>query len=416
MAWLEQDRAGAPYLLVFRLGEQRIKRSTRTKNEHEAQEIALRVERRLRLVEQGDLTIPDSADPVAFLMGEVKQTPLKLKELPTLKTACEAYLDGLPPGAIEDNTRLTLQIHLKHLQAILGESRLVSQITQAALQDYVTTRASHVTANGTPISPETIKKEVVTASGLWKFCQGKGWVKAASPTKGLKYPKGREKPPFQTFAEIESRIARGGLTEREIAELWESLILTREDVEAFLDHVEEQSRHDFLYPMIVAAAHTGARRSELLRSQVSDVDLDSGYLTLREKKRNHHRSTTRRVPISQRLRTSLTQYLESEHPGGSHTFCLSGRLSRGRKGQDGIRPLSVNQAHDHLKRVLTGKWSPIRGWHVLRHSFASNCAAQGVDQRIINEWMGHQTEDMVRRYRHFFPSQQRQALGKVFDV
>jgi len=416
MAWLEQDRAGGPYQLVFRLGTQRIKRSTRTQDEHEAQEIALRVERRLRLVEQGDLTIPESADPVAFLMGEAEQTPLKLRELPTLKTACEAYLHALPPGAIEENSRRTIQIHLKHLQRLLGESRLVSQITQAALQDYVSRRASQLTATGTLISPETIKKEVATAAGLWKFAQGKGWVKGASPTKGLKYPKGREKPLFQTFAEIEARIARGGLRENEVAELWESLILTREDVEAFLDHVEEQSRHKFLYPMIVAAAHTGARRSELLRSQVTDVDLDSGYLTLREKKRNHHRSTTRRVPLSQRLRTALTNYLDIDHPGGCHTFCLTGRLSRSRNSQDAIRPLSVHQAHDHLQRVLTGKWSHIKGWHVLRHSFASNCAAQGVDQRIIDEWMGHQTEDMVRRYRHFFPSQQRQALGKVFDV
>ena len=51
---------------------------------------------------------------------------------------------------------------------------------------------------------------------------------------------------------------------------------------------------------------------------------------------------------------------------------------------------------------------------VLWHSFASNCAVAGVDQRVTNEWMGHQTEEMVRRYRHLFPEQQRQAIDKVF--
>jgi integrase len=283
-------------------------------------------------------------------MGEVEQTPLRLQERPTLKTACEAYLQGLPPGAIEENTRLTIQIHLKHLQAILGESRFLSQIRQAVLQEYVTTRASQKTRTGLGISAETIKKEVATASGLWRFAEGKGWVKGASPTRGLKYPKGREKPPFQTFSEIEARIVRGGLTENEVAELWESLILTCEDVEAFLDHVQEQSRHAFLYPMILAAAHTGARRSELIRSQVSDVDLDSGYLTLREKKRNHHRSTTRRVPLSQRLREALITFLDDEHPGGSHTFCLSGRLSRSRNSQDAIRPFRFPHQGSQLSR------------------------------------------------------------------
>ena len=40
------------------------------------------------------------------------------------------------------------------------------------------------------------------------------------------------------------------------------------------------------------------------------------------------------------------------------------------------------------------------GFHTYRHSFASNLAARGVDQRIIDEWMGHQTEAMRKRYRH----------------
>jgi integrase len=42
----------------------------------------------------------------------------------------------------------------------------------------------------------------------------------------------------------------------------------------------------------------------------------------------------------------------------------------------------------------------VRGWHVLRHSFVSLCANRGVDQRLIDEWVGHATEDMRRRYRH----------------
>ena len=47
-------------------------------------------------------------------------------------------------------------------------------------------------------------------------------------------------------------------------------------------------------------------------------------------------------------------------------------------------------------------------------SFASNCAAQRVDQRTINAWMGHQTEEMVRRYRHLIPDQQHHAIRAVF--
>src|SRR5439155_24101508 len=82
-----------------------------------------------------------------------------------------------------------------------------------------------------------------------------------------------------------------------------------------------------------------------------------------------------------------------------------------------VEPIAVtrDEAHDHFRRVLADSaWSVLRGWHVLRHSFASNCAAAGIDQRVINEWMGHQTEEMVRRYRHLFPDQQRKAIDMVF--
>ena len=45
-----------------------------------------------------------------------------------------------------------------------------------------------------------------------------------------------------------------------------------------------------------------------------------------------------------------------------------------------------------------------------RHSFASNLAAAGVDQRVIDEFMGHQTEPMRKRYRHLFPKTRRSAI------
>ncbi len=50
------------------------------------------------------------------------------------------------------------------------------------------------------------------------------------------------------------------------------------------------------------------------------------------------------------------------------------------------------------------------GFHSYRHSFASNLAAAGVDQRVIDEFMGHTTEAMRKRYRHLFPKDRRSAI------
>ena len=56
----------------------------------------------------------------------------------------------------------------------------------------------------------------------------------------------------------------------------------------------------------------------------------------------------------------------------------------------------------------------MRGWHVLRHSFISALASKGVDQRLVDDFVGHQTEEQRRRYRHLYPSTQQEAIRGVF--
>jgi len=120
------------------------------------------------------------------------------------------------------------------------------------------------------------------------------------------------------------------------------------------------------------------------------------------------------VPVSPILADILRKWLE-RHPGGKHTFCLNSKVDRGAKGQEVGTQLTRNQACKHFRRTLAGsKWEKIRGWHIFRHSFCSNCAAMGIDQRMINAWVGHQTEEMVRRYRHLIPNQQQEAIRVVF--
>jgi integrase len=77
--------------------------------------------------------------------------------------------------------------------------------------------------------------------------------------------------------------------------------------------------------------------------------------------------------------------------------------------------VTVNQATNHLKNTLgKSNWPVIRGWHVFRHSFISNCATRGIDQRIIDTWVGHQTDAMRRRYTHLLPNVQQAAMTTVF--
>jgi integrase len=90
----------------------------------------------------------------------------------------------------------------------------------------------------------------------------------------------------------------------------------------------------------------------------------------------------------------------SRHPGGQFTLA-----------QDDGAPLNVELMDHRFEAALRGtEWSAVRGFHVLRHSFASVLASKGVDQRIINAFMGHQTDTMAARYRHLFPQTLRSAI------
>lgn len=108
--------------------------------------------------------------------------------------------------------------------------------------------------------------------------------------------------------------------------------------------------------MFAFAAHTGARRSELLRSELAEIDLVADIVTIREKKRVRGRSTTRQVAITPALKEALVGWL-SAHPGGPHTFCMSGDVLHSGKRDSGPRQLTCDEAHDHFKRTHpAGVW------------------------------------------------------------
>jgi len=78
-------------------------------------------------------------------------------------------------------------------------------------------------------------------------------------------------------------------------------------------------------------------------------------------------------------------------------------------------PLTRFEAHDHFKRAIAGgRWEKLRGLHVLRHSYISALAAAGVDQRIIDDQVGHLSDEQRRRYRHLIQDVKKKAVEDVF--
>ena len=257
-----------------------------------------------------------------------------------------------------------------------------------ALQRHIDRRRADVTS-------VTIRKEIDTLRAAWNWAARTGMLTGEFPGKGLVFPKREEKLPFMTWAEITRRIQAGG----DPGALWECLYLTVPELEELFAFLRTRESPDWVADMVLFAAHTGSRRSEMLRAREEDIDLAGGVVTIREKKRVKGSLTTRRVPIS----PQLAQVLAGRLRGKPYLFGA------------GEKSVSLQAAQKGLGRALRdSKWSVLKGWHVLRHSFISACASRGVDQRLIDEWVGHTTEEMRRRYRHLHPSVQKAAIASVF--
>ncbi len=414
MAYLELDSTSGIYRIRFRYQGRPYKRSIKTVDAVEAVGLVGRVEETIRLLERGRIEMPADADPGLFIVSDGKQVKKTVTErADTLEELLATYQKSIPPGAKAETTICTEGLHIAHLLGHLKKAKPMQSVTTSDMQAYIDKRL-HDSYRKKPIRPETVRKEVATFRLIWNWAVTHGHVVGPSPTKGLKYPKSEQKPPFMTREEIEKVIKRGGLTDKQEARLWESLFLTISEVQEVLAYVEKNADHDFIYPMFVFVAHTGARRSEILRAQIDDFDFRSNTVLIREKKRSHDKSLSyRRVRMSELLASTMQDWF-AKHPGGQHAICEPVKIIRGKTREIGV-PLTRTEAHDHFKRTLTkSKWDKIRGFHVFRHSFASNLAAAGVDQRIIDEWMGHQTDEMRKRYRHLLPDQQQTAIDLVF--
>jgi len=136
------------------------------------------------------------------------------------------------------------------------------------------------------------------------------------------------------------------------------------------------------------------------------------------------------VPLSSALSEALKDWLEI-HPGGDFLFAQAEEVERSKKRsrttghmwkdrpgamkarlagvsereRPGLLPLTEDEFHRHFKQALKILgWEVGRGAHALRHSFISALASAGVEQRIIDEVVGHQSEEQRRRYRHLHPA------------
>lgn len=372
-------------------------------NQHIAYCIQAEVNKLIIQFKNGLIVLPSNislADYI-FQTASPKPDPAEVNHstVLTLEDLIREYRKTLTPPLKHKNTCLTEQVHLRHLDAFVVQQKknpvLLEEINIGFFNQYKQFRYSD------NIRTDTVKKELSTFQCMFGMAVENAYIKY-NIVRDVKRDKSQIPcNRFHTHEEIQSIIKRGNHSTKELKELMRYQYLTWQEIEEFIALAKDH----WLYNILITFAYTGIRRGELIKLEWADVDLDKKYLFIKSCKQSQFKKeTVRTIPIHDKL---LPVLLSQKLKTGTQRYVFLSIMSQKVYGS------SLNEA---LQRLVKGTKFQGLGFHVFRHSLASNLALQHEDQRVIDRILGHQTEAMRLRYQHLFPQQIESAIKKLHQV
>ncbi len=158
-------------------------------------------------------------------------------------------------------------------------------------------------------------------------------------------------------------------------------------------------------------AFTGMRSGELQRLRLEDVDLKGNWIHIVS--RDGARTKTghsRKVPIHPRLRPHLETLTKRRRP-----WLFTAPPSK--KYPDGDHHISTKHLNEDLLTILKKLDIPAGrdgGFttHSLRHSFEAISVNAGIPQRVIDTWLGHQSDRSMASVYYRLSDEESQAFMK----
>ena len=169
-------------------------------------------------------------------------------------------------------------------------------------------------------------------------------------------------------------------------------VLTSQEVELLLEqpkNIDLKGIRD--KAMLEFAYATGMKVTEIISLDISDVNLEEGYVTCRSKDK------ARNIPLGTLSLKALKDYIEN-----SRNILIK---------DDGVTALFVNTNGQRLTRQ--GFWKIVKYYkdqahitkditpHILRHSFATHLLQNGADLKAIQTMLGHSDISSTQVYMQF---------------
>ena len=248
---------------------------------------------------------------------------------------------------VSANTLQSYKRDLKQFEKYLQENEEnYAQLTDEGIKTYI----KHMQEIGK--KPSTISRGLASIRSFYQY-EAKNKIVEKDPTEGIQSPK------------IEKRVP-SVLTSNEVA------LLLEQPKNVDLKGTRDKAMLEFAYA-------TGMRVTEIISLNVEDINLETGYATCRNGKKE------RTVPIGEMSLKALKDYM------------LNARQTMIK--DDSEKALFVNVNGQRLTRQ--GFWKIIKYYkeqahidkditpHVLRHSFATHLLQNGADLKSIQTMLGH---------------------------
>ena len=181
----------------------------------------------------------------------------------------------------------------------------------------------------------------------------------------------------------------------------EFVFLDFEETGALLAAAEPQWRG-----LILLALRTGLRLGELRALRFQDLNLLGKKLLVRRAAWNGTIGSPkggrpREVPLSEEVLCMVRALPRPTSPSALVFGHPSGRM------------FHRNEMKWPLWRACKTAGIPKIGWHVLRHTFASQLVMRGVPLKAVQELLGHRDIRTTMRYAHLSPHTRREAVERL---
>lgn len=170
--------------------------------------------------------------------------------------------------------------------------------------------------------------------------------------------------------------------------------LTQEEEVTLLAHLSSWQL-DCHAEVVCVLADTGLRTGELWKLEARDVDETHGLLSIWRNKSEKPRS----VPMTMRVREIISRRMTMVESGplfAHHNVWMERGWDRARKAM----------GFEGDKQFVP---------HALRHTCASRLVQRRVPLGVVQEWLGHKSIEVTRRYSHFRPVDLMEAV-KVLEA